>query len=99
MDLVPCLAARPPRFKKLTFKNDRLLTPEVRIRALAWLKAEFEKNYEGKVVAAAPQPDFSSDGAPDGARPRHLKRRKTSTAGFFANSDSEESEGEEQEGE
>ena len=71
----------------------------MRNRALAWLKAEFEKNYEGKVVAAAPQPDVSSDGAPDGARPRHLKRRKTSTAGFFANSDSEESEGEEQEGE
>ena len=92
-----------PRFKKLTFKNDRLLTQMMRTRALAWLKAEFEKNYKGKVVVAAPQPDASSDGAPDGApdgaRPRHLKRRKTSTAGFFANSDSEESEGEEQEGE
>ena len=76
----------------------------MRNRALAWLKAEFEKNYEGKVVAAAPQPDASSDGAPDGARPRHLNAQaaasgETSTAGFFANSDSEESEGEEQEGE
>ena len=80
-----------PRFKKLTFKNDRLLSAQTRERALAWLKAEFEKNYKGKVKASATQPGASADDAPDGARAQNVKRRKTSTASFFANSDSEES--------
>ena len=52
-------------------------------------------------MAAAPQPDVSSDGARPmaPARGTSSSASKTSTAGFFANSDSEESEGEEQEGE
>ena len=81
-----------PRFKKLSFKNDRLLTPEMRARALSLLRTEFEKNYKGKLsrTGAAPQRD-----APPVASP-HRKRRKVSVAGFFANSDSEESEEEEQ---
>ena len=86
-----------PRFKKLVFKNDRLLSNLMRERAITWLKIEFEKHYKGKVAACGSQQEASPDGA-DGARPKHIKRRKTSTASFFANSDSEECEDEEEEG-
>jgi hypothetical protein len=83
-----------PRFKKLTFKNDRLLTDMMRTRALSWLKAEFDRNYKGKVKVTPS--DASHDGPPDashdGPRPSHRKRRKTSAAGFFAGSDSESEE-------
>ena len=84
-----------PRFKKLKFKNDRLLSEMMRSRAQQWLKLEFEKNFKGK-VAAAEQPDAQPGAPPDGA-PLHRKRRKTSAAGFFAGSDSDESEEEEEE--
>ena len=74
-----------PRFKKLTFQNDRLVTPEMRIAAVRWMMYEFNKVFKGKVAAAAPQPN-----PPDG--PPHRKRRKTSTAGFFADSDDSSSD-------
>ena len=79
-----------PRFKKLVFKHDRLLTDSMRARALLWFKMEFNKNFKGKVGAAAP-----TGASGDGPHQPHLKRRKTSAAGFFADSDSEESAEEE----
>jgi hypothetical protein len=82
-----------PRFKKLVFKHDCLLTDQMRARALLWFKAEFNKNFKGKVAAAA-QPAAP----PDGPHQPHLKRRKTSASGFFAESDLEESEEEEAQG-
>ena len=83
-----------PRFKKLVFKHDRLLTDLMWSRALLWFKAEFDKNFKGKVAAAPQQWAAPSDGS----HPPHLKRRKTSASGFFAESDSEESEAEEAQG-
>ena len=66
----------------------------MRTRALSWLKAEFDRNYKGKVKVTPS--DASHDGPPDashdGPRPSHRKRRKTSAAGFFAGSDSESEE-------
>jgi hypothetical protein len=85
-----------PRFKQLTFHNDRLLTDMMRVRARTWLKAEFEKSYKGKVAAAA-QPNAPLDGSAPTSAPQGQKRRKTSAAGFFADSDSETEKGEEQE--
>ena len=92
-----------PRFKKLTFTNDRLLTASMRSRALVWLQHEFDKDYTGKMKA---QPDAQPDAPADGAQPplpgQNRKRRRTSAASFFAGSDSEESEEEveeEQQGE
>ena len=85
-----------PRFKKLKFKNDRLLSEMMRSRALQWLKLEFEKNFKGKVAEAAEQPDAQPGAPPDGA-PLHRKRHKTSAAGFFAGSDSDESEDDDEE--
>ena len=70
--------------------------------ALRWLKTEFDLNYQGKVAepwgkSRTPRPPTRL--SPQGCAPQqpHLKRRKTSAAGFFANSDSEESGEEEQE--
>ena len=73
-----------PRLKKLTFKHDRLVTPEMRNMAVRWMTYEFNKNFKGKVAPAAPQPNGPPD-TPDG--PPHRKHRQTSTANFFADSD------------
>ena len=73
-----------------------MLKDPIRERAFKWFTTEFNKNYKGKVKPAAEQaagPAAPSDS--DGARGRHVNRRKTSAASFFANSDDgEDSEGE-----
>ena len=80
-----------PRFKKLKFKNDSLLDDDARRMALRLLTAEFNKNFKGKVATAAPEPNA----APNAAGRPHQKRRKTSAASFFQESDSESEAGEE----
>ena len=85
-----------PRFKKLTFKHDGMLSDSMRVRAIKWLTAEFNLNYKGKVVekqAAAEAGGAAVDPAVDqsAAFPPHLKRRKTSAASFFADSSEEDS--------
>ena len=84
-----------PRFKKLQFKHDRMLSDMMRTRAVTWFTHEFNTKYKGKVAAPTGAPDASPAVASGTAAPRHVKRRKTSAAGFFADSDEEESEGEE----
>ena len=37
-----------PRFKKLTFKNDRMLTAAMRTNAEKWFSTEFNRNYKNK---------------------------------------------------
>jgi hypothetical protein len=82
-----------PRFKKLRFKNDRMLTDVARTRAIKWFTTEFNNNFKGKVTAHT----LATNDAADGAQvPHHLKRRKTSAAGFFAASDDSDSEPDEQ---
>ena len=75
-----------PRFKKLSFKDDGMLSDHLRVRAIKWLTTEFDKNFKGKVVKAAEATAAATTarGAPSG---RHVKRRKTSAASFFADSD------------
>ena len=85
-----------PRFKNLTFKHDRMLTNVMRTNAVKWFSAEFNRKYKGKFDkttatdgGAAGAGDTSGVEAPCA---RHLKRRKTNAAGFFADSDEEEVE-------
>ena len=76
------------RFKKLTFKNDRMLTARMRRDAVKWLTEEFNRTYKGK-VAAKPVPPTPSASSP---KP-YVKRRKTSTAAFFDDSDDDSNDG------
>ena len=78
------------RYKKLSFKNDRMITPLMRRRAVKWLTDEFVKGYKGKASA-------NGTGTPEAAQEAarlqlHVKRRKTSAASFFADSDSDDKE-------
>ena len=78
------------RFKKLAFKNDRMLTQLMRRNAVKWLTEEFNRHYKGK---------FNSKTTASGeavARQLHVKRRKTSTADFFAGSSDSDSDGEQE---
>jgi hypothetical protein len=81
-----------PRFKKLTFNHDRMLTDRMRDRAFRWFSAEFNQNYKGKVKVpgAAPAAAQQQEEARHAPPERHLKRRKTSAASFFADSDDED---------
>ena len=81
-----------PRFKKLHFKHDRMLSDMMRMRAVTWFTHEFNTKYKGKVKDASPTAAGEANGSATG-RQRHVKRRKTSAAGFFADSDEEEAEG------
>ena len=75
------------RFKKLAFKNDRFISMAMRRTAAKWLTEEFNKHYKGKYAAkqaAAPS------GTPSTARQPHTKRRKTSAAAFFDDSEDED---------
>ena len=77
-----------PRFKKLSFKHDGMLTDSMRVRAIQWLTSDFNTNYKGKAAAAAAAAAAGTVGD-ESAAPvqRHMKRRKTSAAAFFAESD------------
>lgn len=85
-----------PRFKKLRFKNDSMLTDFARTRALKWFTDEFKRNYDKKNAtyweqpAAAGAPAGQTAGSSSSAGQRHLKRRKTSAAAFFAASSSDD---------
>ena len=84
-----------PRFKKLQFKHDRMLSDMMRTRAVQWFTTVFNQKYKGKfnkeAAAAGDTPGGSGAAV---TRPQHVKRRKTSAAGFFADSD-EDGEAEE----
>ena len=87
-----------PRFKKLTFKHDDMLSDVRRRQAIKWLKEEFEAKYKGKfkakdAAAAGPGPVGAS--SPAGEQ-QHRKRRKFSAASFFAESEDDDDEGEEE---
>jgi hypothetical protein len=76
-----------PRFKNLKFKHDHFLTAAVCNRAIKWFTDQFNRNYKDK-VASVPPATGTASGPPPSVR--HLKRRKTSAAGFFADSDGDE---------
>ena len=85
-----------PRFKKLTFKHDSMLSDAKRREAIKWLTAEFNKSYKGKATAEARKDDTQDEeqdeegqGQGQGATSGHRKRRKVSSAGFFSNPDDE----------
>ena len=42
-----------PRYKKLVFKNDNMLTQGMRRDAVKWLTEAYNKNFKGKVAKAA----------------------------------------------
>ena len=42
-----------PRFKKLTFKHDRMLTDAMRTNATKWFTAEFNRKYKEKFSSTA----------------------------------------------
>ena len=85
-----------PRFKKLHFKHDSMLTDAARTRAFKWFTEAFNKSFKDKVQVTTA--DAGDDAASSAPMPRHIKRRKTSAAGFFAagSSDNSESEADEQ---
>ena len=82
-----------PRFKKLTFLHDGMMTDVMRANAVKWFTAEFNRNYKNKFNNSTEA--AAGDGGGEATRPRHLKRRKTSAAGFFAGSDDEDADKEE----
>lgn len=85
-----------PRFKKLCFKHDNMLTDLARSRAIKWFTDEFNQNYRSKASQQLGL-DTSAGGAASLAGEavrRHLKRRKTSAAAFFAaSSEDDEDDG------
>jgi hypothetical protein len=80
-----------PRFKKLKFDGDRMLTDARRREAVAWLQLAFVKDFKGKFVFSQTPPACgASDSLPttscaesDEAAIAEAKRRKVSSAGFF----------------
>ena len=76
-----------PRFKKLSFKHDGMLTDSMRVRAIQWLTNDFNANYEGKAAAAAAAAAGTVGNESAAPVQRHMKRRKISAAAFFADSD------------
>ena len=65
-----------------------MLTAAMRTNAEKWFSTEFNRNYKNKFNKVG----GAAGGDDDGEAPaRHLKRHKTSTAGFFAESDEEDS--------
>jgi hypothetical protein len=78
------------RFKKLTFKNDRMITVRMRREAVKWLTEEFNRKYKGK----AEKPVSSKSETFDTP---YVKRRKTSAQAFFDDSDDSMEEEEEEE--
>mmetsp|Transcript_30411 Transcript_30411/g.92891 ORF Transcript_30411/g.92891 Transcript_30411/m.92891 type:complete len:256 (+) Transcript_30411:730-1497(+) len=81
-----------PRFKKLRFEGDRMLTEGYRAQAMRWFTDEYNRNYKNVMYDASRAPSASSSMAPIGTQAPganapllpHLKRRKVSSAGFFA---------------
>ena len=84
-----------PRFKKLTFEGDNMLKPAARREAVRWFSEEYNNKYKGSFAAAAsPSPPTGKE--LDGTSPvevgtaaapvsgEHVKRRKVSSASFFA---------------
>ena len=84
-----------PRFKKLTFEGDNMLKPAARREAVRWFSEEYNNKYKGSFAAAAsPSPPTGKEA--DGTSPvevgtaaapvsgEHVKRRKVSSASFFA---------------
>ena len=82
-----------PRFKKLSFKNDGMITDASRRKAERWFKDEFVKKYKGKFFTSADEPDAQTEDGGGGGTTvavRHVKKRKANAAAFFAASDSDE---------
>ena len=89
-----------PRFKKLNFKHDAMLSDGRRRQAMKWLTEEFNANFKGKVGgtgACTSNGDGGSSSRGETADPEYHKRRKVSAASFFGASSGEDSEEEEQE--
>ena len=87
-----------PRFKKLNFKDDRMLSDRMRARAVIWFTNEFNANYKGRVKVQAPDSSSAPAAAAEQGSAqgqRNPKRRKTSAAQFFADSEEESSAAEE----
>ena len=74
-----------PRYKKLVFKNDNMLTQGMRRDAVKWLTEAYNKNFKGKVAKAATT-TATTTSAPE----TFLKRRKVSAAGFFGEESSDD---------
>tara|TARA_B110000027_G_scaffold129065_1_gene150191 strand:- start:176 stop:1351 length:1176 start_codon:yes stop_codon:yes gene_type:complete len=75
-----------PRFKKLQFDGDDMLSAALRRSAIRWLTEEYNANYKGKVYDPdSPAPDSPAPDAAVNVTPPHdhQKRRKISAAGFF----------------
>ena len=96
-----------PRFKKLRFKQDDMMKPAMRTRAIALLSQEFHSRYKGKVAAAQADGDGGAgdgtggdgDGSSGDDAPAHTTpaagnvRKKVSSVDFFAETDDEDSPG------
>ena len=75
-----------PRFKKLQFDGDDMLSAALRRSAIRWLTEEYNANYKGKVYDPdSPAPDSPAPDAAVNVTPPHdhQKRRKVSAAGFL----------------
>ena len=68
------------------FKNDSMLSAQMREKAFRWFTNEFNTKNKGKYAnqAAAIIANVNEDNICPAQR--HLKRRKASTSGFFADS-------------
>ena len=81
-----------PRFKNLTFDGDKMIKAHHKRDAIKWLTEEYNKTYKHKVYdpatapspAAAADPYADSSGADGSETPQPHKRRKVSSASFFA---------------
>ena len=68
-----------PRFKKLVFKHDSMLSQAARRTALRWLTDEFNTHYKGKVHKPKDDSDDDEDDADKAVSPG-----KHQTASFEA---------------
>ena len=78
------------RYKKLAFKNDRMITPQMRRNAVKSLTDEFNKNYKDKFMTK--EMEAAASGGAGSSGGHRNKRTKVSAAAIMAGSSSEEEE-------